>query len=272
MSDKAKAAVVVPVYRMPLAEDENISLRHLRRHLSSFDCFRIGPNIATKGFEDFRFQAFPARYFQGRSGYNRLLLSKEFYRAFKAYEFILIYQLDCLVFAGNLDFWCRQDWDYTGAPWFRGCKGDAREGFWAVGNGGLSLRKVSSAIRVLESKALTVNPSILGQRTRWFESWPFARRIACRVKTRLHECGYKNDVRWKVAEYGHDFTHEDVFWSFDAQRYVPEFRIPPPLTAVSFAFEAAPRYCYEANGRQLPFGCHAWTKHDRQFWEPFLLG
>jgi hypothetical protein len=41
--------------------------------------------------------------------------------------------------------------------------------------------------------------------------------------------------------------------------------------ALRFAFEAAPRECFERNGRRMPFGCHAWEKFDRGFWEPFLL-
>jgi hypothetical protein len=30
---------------------------------------------------------------------------------------------------------------------------------------------------------------------------------------------------------------------------------------------------YELNGHELPFGCHAWERYDRAFWEeqlPFL--
>jgi hypothetical protein len=33
----------------------------------------------------------------------------------------------------------------------------------------------------------------------------------------------------------------------------------------------APRLCFELNGRKLPFGCHAWQRYDRGFWEPYLL-
>ena len=39
---------------------------------------------------------------------------------------------------------------------------------------------------------------------------------------------------------------------------------------MSFAFEARPRTLYEMNGRQLPFGCHAWFRYDLAFWKPFV--
>jgi hypothetical protein len=38
-----------------------------------------------------------------------------------------------------------------------------------------------------------------------------------------------------------------------------------------FSFEVAPRYCFKMNRERLPFGCHAWSKYDQEFWEPFLL-
>ena len=44
-----------------------------------------------------------------------------------------------------------------GAPWFKNFEPDPASGFWAVGNGGLSLRKVSSALAVLSSTSRTVD-------------------------------------------------------------------------------------------------------------------
>jgi hypothetical protein len=64
--------------------------------------------------------------------------------------------------------------------------------------------------------------------------------------------------------------NNDYFWSYDAPRYW-SFRIAPVDEALQFAFEAAPRLCFELNHRRLPFGCHAWMKFDREFWKPYLL-
>jgi len=66
--------------------------------------------------------------------------------------------------------------------------------------------------------------------------------------------------------------NNDLFWSYRAVEYVPGFRIADWRTGLRFAFEACPRQCFELNDRKLPFGCHAWAKYDRAFWEPYLLG
>src|SRR5262249_48770446 len=196
-----KVAVVVPHVRFPLCKDEEISLWHLREHLGSFDRFLIGPRELPGGFTDFRLRLFPSEFFQSKNGYSRLLLSKDFYRAFQEYEFILIYQLDCLVFSGNLDYWCCRDWDYVGAPWFPDFGQETSKGFWKVGNGGFSLRKVSSAIRVLESKVLLEDPVILGERARWFRSQSFLRKIAIWLKTHLHARENRKNVHFCVQQY-----------------------------------------------------------------------
>ena len=50
-----------------------------------------------------------------------------------------------------------------------------------------------------------------------------------------------------------------------------EFSIAPFETALKFSFEVAPRQCFEMNNQSLPFGCHAWARYDRSFWEPYLI-
>jgi hypothetical protein len=65
--------------------------------------------------------------------------------------------------------------------------------------------------------------------------------------------------------------NNDYFWSFEAKEYLPEFKVASVEDGMRFAFEAAPRECFERVGRKLPFGCHAWAKFDRSFWEPHLL-
>ncbi len=65
--------------------------------------------------------------------------------------------------------------------------------------------------------------------------------------------------------------HEDIFWAFEAPKMATNFRIPEPREALDFSFEMAPRYCFNVNSGRLPFGCHAWPKYDREFWETYLL-
>lgn len=71
--------------------------------------------------------------------YNKFLLSDFFYQPFRAYRFLLICQSDAVLVRNVQDL--PVNFDYIGAPWktainFRGL--DLR-----VGNGGLSLRRVS---------------------------------------------------------------------------------------------------------------------------------
>jgi hypothetical protein len=270
-------AVVTPVPRFPLTADEVISVRHLRKYLGAFDRYIVASQSLPEDFSDFALKQFPASYFSNHLSYNRLLLTKEFYRAFAAYEYILIYQLDCLVFADNLEEWCRQGWDYVGAPWLKN-EAFPEEGFFAVGNGGFSLRRVPSALAVFRSKRLVQDPELRGSDPgrlasiyERVDSRSPVTRVMRAIKIFLHRRGYHNDVRWLTKRLADVGLYEDYFWSLGAPAYVPDFRVPTPIEALSFSFETAPRYCLAANSGRMPFGCHGWTKYDRPFWEPFLL-
>jgi len=170
---KSLVAIVTPLHRFPLTPDEEISIRHLRQYLGRFDRYVIGPHPPPAEFADFKFKQFPQRYFESLNSYSKLLVTTDFYRAFANYEYILIYQPDCLVFSGDLEYWCQAGWDYVGAPWFKDFAENPEAGLWAVGNGGLSLRKVSTALAVLTSKKKAVDdPKLRGSQTRRFESIP----------------------------------------------------------------------------------------------------
>jgi hypothetical protein len=265
-------AIVTPLHRFPLTPDEEISIRHLRKYLGRFDRYVIGPDSPPSEFADFKFKQFPQRFFESLNSYSKLLVTPEFYQAFAGYEYILIYQPDCLVFSNDLDEWCRLGWDYVGAPWFRDFSDDPAAGLWAVGNGGLSLRKVSAALAVLTSKKRTVDdPKMRGSQTRRFESIPLLRWLLVWFRTVLFQLGYHNNYRWLMREFDKRPYNEDCFWAFQARKLVAQFRIPTPQQAMAFSFEMAPRYCFEQNFRRLPFGCHAWSKYDREFWQPYLL-
>ena len=74
--------------------------------------------------------------------YNQMLCSKSFWEYFSDYEYVLTYQPDCYVYKDDLDHYIELGYDYYGAPWpLYNNK---------VGNGGLSLRKVSKMIEITE--------------------------------------------------------------------------------------------------------------------------
>jgi hypothetical protein len=258
--------VIVPIYRSTLTSEEEVSFRHLLHFLGSYDMTFVAPQSLQ--FADERLCSLPVTrfaddFFSGIPGYNRLMLSCSFYERFKGYEYILIYQLDCLVFSNDLKSWCSKGWDYIGAPWFKDHKADSADGFWAVGNGGLSLRRVSSFLKVLRSKRLLASPVELGRKTRLFPNSPGLRRLISIPKAVMH-----NTMRHFAKQFQ---EYEDILWSFHAIRAMPDFKIPTPDEAVQFSFEEGPRYCFEKNHQRLPFGCHAWHKMDAAFWGASLI-
>lgn len=62
-----------------------------------------------------------------------------------------------------------------------------------------------------------------------------------------------------------------VFWAEKVPLFVSEVSVLDPHCCLLFSIECHPRYCIEQSGRVLPFGCHAWAKYDRVFWESHVL-
>ena len=253
-----QVAVVVPTYKNQFTDDEAISLRHLEHYLGSYDRYFLAPDTLEISEPGMDVVSFPQPYFKSAKTYSRLLLSEKFYAAFRDYRYILIYQLDCLVFSDRLGEWCGKGYDYVGAPWLRTSDLNwSYSGPERAGNGGFSLRNVHRCIEAirrsnrsgfLDLAGLVLNPSS-------WQSWKGFKR-------KLMENPHA------AASYRHS---EDYWWSFHAKRYLSDFRVPEPEEALDFAFELNPRSSFEKNQHQLPFGCHAWTDYDRVFWEPYLL-
>ena len=262
----ASVNVVLPVYKPQLTEYERIALTQCVRILGNYPIWlatphsldiaayrAISPTIQARTFDD--------GYFADVQGYNRLMLSEEFYRAFADQEFLLIHQLDAFVFRDELAYWCGRNYDYIGAPWLRDRDFTGwRDEFWfnakrrvatwldlkkadgitpreiinlnGVGCGGLSLRRVSAMLRYLK---------------------PFREKIAQYNQLTLHQ------------------YHEDVFWGIEVNRHWPHLRIPDHREAVRFSIEFFPQWAVEHyNQGQLPFGCHAWNIHGTDYWRPIF--
>jgi hypothetical protein len=217
---------------------------------------------------------FPRKFFGSVAAHNHLLMWPRFYRAFEDYEYVLIYHLDSLVFSSALDRWCDAGWDYIGAPWLP-CDDTPWVKEPRVGNGGFTLMKLESVLHVLSAryrrKPTTYLADLLARNASW--TWPLfalldrTRRVFPRAPGISRIVDYWHTMQ-NPAIHGRNNDH---FWSFEAEHYWPHFRLAPVNVALEFAFEAAPRLCFELNQRRLPFGCHAWMKFDRDFWRPHLL-
>ncbi len=217
-------AVVVPVYKEKLSELEQISLKQLLRVLGEYPIFFVGPQGLNcdygEGTGDIPLVEFQAAYFASEASYSRLLLNPVFYRVFREYEYILIYQLDAFVFNDRLLEFCRYGYDYWGAPVSRFSPHWQALGL-RVGNGGLSLRKVSSAIRALE------------ENKDWVRNNPFR----------------------DVLE-----SWEDLFWSCLGRRKDYDFTCPPVNLAVQFSVQEDVCHGFKNFKKNNTFGCHGWNK------------
>ncbi|HEX2055722.1 MAG TPA: DUF5672 family protein [Nitrospiraceae bacterium] len=266
-------AVVVPGYdRSEFTADEEISFRHLDAYLGPYDKYLVVPRSLSIQRAGFALKRFPDSFFGSAIANARLMLSRTFYEAFADYRYILIYQLDALVFSDQLLDWCAKDFDYVGAPWVN-CEDSPWVSRPRVGNGGLSLRKVESFLKVLSSDRYWIDPEAYWQSLAAGQPW-LRRFFLYLPKKWLKRLSRFNGVTWELRQWHlrPDGTrNEDHFWADHAVRYSPEFKVASFEEGLKFAFEVAPRQCFELNGRRLPFGCHAWPRYDRAFWEPYLL-
>lgn len=263
-----KNIVIVPVYKPDIKEAERASLIQCLSVLGSHAICLVGPAgldlsvyqaIFDRSGKQFRFEAFEPAYFHSVAGYNKLMLSKCFYARFEAWEYMLIYQLDAWVFRDELDAWCAKGYDYIGAPWLRL---DRQVDEQNSGNGGFSLRRIASFIALFDHKGAI---------------WGY-KGLACRHRYRgpRHKIqlilkglfGYENRLE-DFIEKGDE--NEDLFFAALKHKKKQPFRIPLTREAMFFSFEEAPAVLYEKTNRRLPFGCHAWQKHDyEKFWKQFI--
>jgi hypothetical protein len=125
-----------------------------------------------------------------------------------------------------------------------------------------SLRNISSALRVLNTKVSSVVDYTWDPKPRWWH-WKRVRRVALLInwfRRFLPEVTVEEYLR------KHFRGAEDIFWGKYASNLDPLFKVAPVDEALLFAFEADPAGSFEKTGRKLPFGCHAWARYDRSFW------
>lgn len=257
-SPQLPVVVVVPLYTTRLSAEDLMSLKRTVRVLGHHDLAIACPEgLDLSPLDEVvaparpRVVRFPAEYFAGVEGYNRLMLSERFYARFDDYRYLLICQTDAFVFADRLHYWCGKGYDYIGAPWmasertawnralfklnnaFRKKK-KSDEYLFKVGNGGFSLRRVAMMRRIVRE-----------QREH--------------IERGLRAPGDRNH------------HVEDQYFSLVAPARIPEMKIPAYAEAVDFCIDRRPRLALELNGGRLPFACHGFGKRNvRRFWRPIL--
>lgn len=215
---------------------------------------------------NYKVYTFEKSFFNGLSSYNRLLLSREFYGVFDEFEYMLIYQLDAYVFKDELKDWCTKGYDYIGAPWFKDF-GDShtKSSLKAVGNGGFSLRKISSflsAFDFMEKHDKRISVFNYWNKHLIYRYYGYSPRF---ILSRFF--GKTNTLKYYLSS----TINEDAFWSQIIPEAITTFNVAPVNEALKFAFEADPSYLFDLNNNRLPFGCHAWHKNQYDsFWAKYI--
>jgi len=265
-------AVVIPVWKESLSEFERISFLQVCRVLNKYKVIlityrKLNLSSYISIFQDecvaFEIKYFNKKYFESTETYNSLMLSISFYRRFLFYKHILVYQTDCFVFRDELSSWLDEGISYVGAPWMKGYSSAKNETkVLGVGNGGLSLRRVSHHIKALviynyrQKKHLTWQ--FMNERD---GSKPIVRAVSALLKKILFQSAFQFN--------GWSFN-EDHFWGIEAKKGSPWFKVPDWKLASRFSVESQPAYFYHLNNGRLPFGCHAWWRYDLEFWKPYI--
>lgn len=253
--------VVIPVYKKIISETEIISLKRCFEVLGNHDIVFVAPETLDLSFYsnllniEIKIERFVEHYFQNIAGYNSLMLSGELYERFLNYDYMLVYQLDCYVFRDELDYWCKQSYDYIGAPWLiynfhhkskykkfkffiKRCintyllnKKYSNDSIliYRVGNGGFSLRNIRKFLKILKNTKQEV----------------------------IEKFSKSNDTL--------SLFNEDVFWSFEAKG----IKKPNYKKAAKFSLDNGVDIGIELNKGEFPFGCHAWNKQ-YQYWQNYI--
>ena len=260
--------VVIPVHRSTPDRFERMAYKQCMRILGDYPITLVASsNLRVRKYiqlHEINVERFPPNYFRGVDGYNKLLVSVEFYSRFRSYQHILIHQLDAFVFRDELTFWCDQGYDFIGAPWYVGfAKAQKDSPFLGVGNGGFSLRKTDSFLKVLHTFSWIKKPD---QVLRDYFRYNWKGRLA-NVVGLVKKLTVANNTFHSFNDHQ---GSEDLFWGKYANRNFSWFQVPSPNTALQFSFEKNPRQLFELNDCNLPFGCHAWQRYDYEFWKPFI--
>ena len=244
--NKHKCVVIIPAYKKAFSDDER---KCTLKYVSVFkerDIYFVLPkgldnSWYKENFPSINYMTFEDKYFKGIKGYNKLMLDISFYKAFSAYEYMLIAQPDAVTFleTDELDRFIDTGFDYFGAPWIPGrriwewvrvrrdiptkgkiicCKKD--ENKIQMGNGGFSLRNINKTIALINEHG-------------WRKIYWFYKR------------------------------NEDIFFGVFGRDNNSGFKLADVETGRRFALE----YDIKKNVEEgfIPFGVHGWSKEFADF-------
>ncbi len=240
-----KVAVVTPIYKAVLNDSERFALQHGYAVLSAYEKIFVSP--VNLEYQDTvrpdKVIRFPQHYFKNIAGYNRLMLSAHFYSQFMEYEYILVFQPDAFIFRDELIQWCAKGYAYIGAPW---PGGSLIPPFQYYGTGYIA----KYLPFILKSRKVFLGNGGLSLRN---------------VRASL-------EILQKHRYVARFWTgNEDAFWSYYTTLPGANYPVPEERDASRFSLELAAEQYIQANGGELPFGCHGWEKYSAGFWSQIIF-
>lgn len=249
------AAVLIPVYKAEIKDSEWVSLKQCIKLLHAHPIIFFAPKgLNTTIYEEFcrdkipfEIRYFNESYFYNIAGYNKLMLAPDFYKTFLNYKFILIYQLDALVFKDELLYWCSMNYDYIGAP-------NLPHQNMA---GELQFLKNYSALLHFMSKYLLINHQVSNVGNGGFS---LRKTRSCYWLLKI--------LKKKAADWEYN---EDGFFKYWGNLLFPLFKLPDDRKALHFSVEHSPRESLVKLEHKPPFGCHAFEKFSLETWLQYML-
>ena len=241
--------VVIPVHKTNLNRNEFFALNQIGKVLGSYELSLLCPeSLDVQSYLEVIPQLAVTRmndgHFENVLAYNRLRKNVALYKKFAGFSHILFYELDAFVFRDELEFWCQQKVDYIGAPWVYRTNQEGCLLSKGVGNSGFSLVHIDHTVRALEKLKLSSGRTTAAQRASLM----------------------KLDVDHPLVQ---TEMNVDIFFSFLAESD-PDFKKADFEQGLAFSFELCPADLFEYRQKELPFGCHAWSRYDRDFWIPMM--
>lgn len=264
----ARLAVLVPTHLEQLDEGLAATLLNNATQLKGYKLEVILPRTCSPSWYEAFFaehgidgtvRLVRAEYFGSPAAVNKMGTDPAFYRIYQEFDYILICHLDAWIFRDRLAYWMDKGYDFIGAPLFlpendkvHFLKRMAPFG----GNGGLSLRRVASCIRVLENFQPGLSLLRLAQAVYFLarnRQWG-GMAILFRLLRELSK-----DWRRTCEKYN---IYEDVFFTIIAPLCGNRISIPSSRTAMKFACEVNyPLLQKELFGLEPPLGVHGYDKY-----------
>ena len=158
-----KVCVIIPTHLEKLDGNNLKSFLQTLRVFKNRDIKVVIPdNINDDFFKQYNVEIIKVNHewMSSYAMYNEMSCKMEFYELFKDYDYILKCETDAWVFEDRLDYFMGLGYDWYGAPWPHHRN--------AVGNSGLSLRKVSKMIELTTKYQYRRGDSFLGNEDTWF--------------------------------------------------------------------------------------------------------